>query len=260
MHYYKFNIADYRKDTGHLTTLEHGIYRQLIDWHYLDEKPIPEETQVVCRRLRLVSESELLGLQNVLNDFFELTPKGYVQRRIVVEIADYHEQADKNKANGKLGGRPKKTQVVSSGLPDESQNNPNHKPLTINHKPKNTVMTPPNGVSDIVWQDFVKHRKAKRAQITERVISDIATQAKLAGWTLEAALSETTIRNWQTFKAAWVEQKTIQQKFDVARTTVPARQGRDPALVKAENDFANAKPPSLEVLAKMAELRKTAVR
>ena len=38
MHYYKFNIADYRKDTGHLSTIEHGIYRQLIDWYYLDEQ------------------------------------------------------------------------------------------------------------------------------------------------------------------------------------------------------------------------------
>ena len=39
MHYYQFNIADYRKDTGFLTYEEHGIYRQLIDQYHLDEKP-----------------------------------------------------------------------------------------------------------------------------------------------------------------------------------------------------------------------------
>ena len=61
MHYYKFNIADYRKDTGHLSTLEHGIYRQLIDWQYLDEKPIPLETQVVSRRLRLGSDDKTIN-------------------------------------------------------------------------------------------------------------------------------------------------------------------------------------------------------
>lgn len=91
MHYYKFNIADYRKDTGHLSTLEHGIYRQLIDWYYLDEKPIPTETQVVARRLRLGSEVDMHSLQMVLSDFFELTKNGYVHKRIEVEIKDYHE-------------------------------------------------------------------------------------------------------------------------------------------------------------------------
>jgi uncharacterized protein YdaU (DUF1376 family) len=138
MHYYKFNIADYRKDTGHLSTIEHGIYRQLIDWYYLDETPIPLETQVVSRRLRLASEVEILSLKNVLSDYFKESKLGYVHKRIDVDIADYHEQAEKNKNNGKLGGRPKKTQSVISGLPDESQNNPNHKPLTINHKPRDT--------------------------------------------------------------------------------------------------------------------------
>ena len=135
MHYYKFNIADYRKDTGHLSTIEHGIFRQLIDWYYLDEQPISLETQVVSRRLRLGSD-DLIFLENVLSDFFQKTAKGYVHKRIEFEIREYHEQAEKNKANGKRGGRPKKTQSVISGLPDESQNNPKHKPETNNHKPK----------------------------------------------------------------------------------------------------------------------------
>lgn len=135
MHYYKFNIADYRKDTAHLTIIEHGIYRQLIDWYYLDEKPIPSETQVVSRRLRLGLESEIQALQNVLSDFFQTTKNGYVHKRIEVDIKDYQEQVAKNQANGKRGGRPKKTQSVIDGLPDESQKNPNQEPLTINHKP-----------------------------------------------------------------------------------------------------------------------------
>jgi uncharacterized protein YdaU (DUF1376 family) len=143
MHYYKFNIADYRKDTGHLSTIEHGIYRQLIDWYYLDEQPIPEETQVVLRRLRLGSD-EAVFLQNVLSDFFVLGKAGYTHKRIEVEIKDYSEQAEKNKNNGKLGGRPKKTQSVYSGFPDESKNNPNHKPLTINQEP-NISICPPSG-------------------------------------------------------------------------------------------------------------------
>ena len=134
MHYYKFNIADYRKDTGHLSTIEHGIYRQLIDWYYLDEQPIPTETHVIARRLRL-GKDEIKLLENVLADFFVLSEAGYKHKRIDAEINDYHAQAEKNQRNGKLGGRPKKTQSVISGNPEESQNNPNHKPLTINQEP-----------------------------------------------------------------------------------------------------------------------------
>jgi uncharacterized protein YdaU (DUF1376 family) len=211
MHYYKFNIADYRKDTGHLSTIEHGIYRQLIDWYYLDEQPIPEENQVVIRRLRLGSD-EVKYLQNVLSDFFVLGKTGYTHKRIAVEIKDYSEQAEKNKNNGKLGGRPKKTQVVIDGLSDESENNPNHKPLTTNHKPvKNiaTVVAPPEGVSDSVWQEFVSHRKSKKARVTQLVIDGIQKEASIAGWSLEDALKETIVRNWQSFKADWVKDENL---------------------------------------------------
>ncbi len=86
MHYYQFNIADYRKDTTHLSRLEHSIYRDLIDMYYLDEKPIQLETSSVMRRLRLVSEEEAKALENVLSDFFERTPQGYAQKRIQSEI------------------------------------------------------------------------------------------------------------------------------------------------------------------------------
>lgn len=131
MHYYKFHIGDYRRDTGHLSPIEHYIYRQLIDWYYLEEKPIPTETQTVLRRLSLGNEHEP-ELLNVLSDFFEKTRNGYKKPRIDEEIKTYKEKCKHNKSVGKQGGRPKKnpdkTQTVS-------KNNPNHKPLTINHKP-----------------------------------------------------------------------------------------------------------------------------
>lgn len=137
MHYYQFNIADYRKDTVHLSPIEHYIYRTLIDWYYLDELPITKETQVVMRRLSLDFSLEQ-NVLNVLKDFFTETEKGWEHKRIRMEIKDYHEMVEKNQLNGKLGGRPKKTQVVSSGLPSETQNNPsvtltnNQKPITNN--------------------------------------------------------------------------------------------------------------------------------
>ena len=134
MHYYQFNVADYRKDTVHLTPTEHYVYRTLIDWYYLDETPIPIETDWVLRRLRLGFDNEE-NLLNVLTDFFKKESDGWHHVRIDNEIVAYHANAIKNKANGMLGGRPKKTQSVTFGLPDETQVKGNQELITNNHKP-----------------------------------------------------------------------------------------------------------------------------
>lgn len=140
MHYYQFNIADYRKDTAHLKPIEHYIYRTLIDWCYLDESPIPKETQTVLRRLGLGTEDEP-NVKNVLSDFFYLTDSGWVHKRIEQEIIEYHTKCETNSTNGKKGGRPKKTQSVNFANPIESEKKPNQEPLTNNHKPEDITHT-----------------------------------------------------------------------------------------------------------------------
>jgi hypothetical protein len=114
----------------------------------------------------------------------------------------------------------------------------------------------PEGVSPEVWDTFVKQRKASRAVITESVIKTITAEATKAGWTLEQALSECAARGWRGFKAEWVMPKA--NPADNIRLTVPASNEPDPALEKIKADDKKAVPPSLEVLAKMAQLRKSA--
>lgn len=143
MHYYSFNIKDYRKDTQHLKPMEHYIYRMLIDLYYMDEKPIPKRTQWVMRRLMLDNPEHENMLKNVLDDFFYECDEGFKHKRIDCEITKYHGNAQKNRENGKKGGRPRKnnpeiTQSVTDGLPLESQNNPNQEPITINQEPLTT--------------------------------------------------------------------------------------------------------------------------
>lgn len=98
----------------------------------------------------------------------------------------------------------------------------------------------PEGVSLEVWESFVKQRKARKAQITDRVMNSIKEQAKIAGWTLENALSEIVIRNWQTFKADWVVTKP--NPADIARVTVPPSKKADEALIKILEDEKKAAP------------------
>lgn len=74
-----------------------------------------------------------------------------------------------------------------------------------NIKPKKSekLKMPPD-VSEGVWEDFVKHRKAKRAPVTETVINSIRREALKIAWTLDKALAEVCARGWQGFKAEWI--------------------------------------------------------
>ena len=138
MHYYNHNIADYRKDTAHLSLLEHGIYRQLVDTYYLDEKPI--ETKSVIRRLSIRTEEEKTALENVFSDFFAPSECGnfHYHKRCDDEIEKYQAKKETAKANGSKGGRPKKpkkTQSVNSANPEKTGPKANQEPITNNHKP-----------------------------------------------------------------------------------------------------------------------------
>jgi hypothetical protein len=120
---------------------------------------------------------------------------------------------------------------------------------------RTTSVAPPSGVSNSVWQEFKSLRKAKRAPITQRAIDAISSEAQKIGWTLEKALEECVVRGWQAFKADWVVKPN---PADIVRLTVPSKNEPDAALEKIKADDLKAAPIPLDVLVKMAELRRKA--
>ncbi|WP_180011267.1 MULTISPECIES: YdaU family protein [Acinetobacter] len=152
MHKYLHHIGDFMRDTVHLTALEECFYRRALDFYYLNEGPLPKETQSVFRRLRALTDEEKQAVLNVLSDFFTEEDDGFHNKRCDSEIKGYKENVQKNRENGKKGGRPpkkkedsnpnesdfvdsenpEKTQSVILGCENETQKNLNHKPLTNN--------------------------------------------------------------------------------------------------------------------------------
>jgi len=265
MHYYPHHIGDYKSATAHLTNEEDLAYRRLLEMYYDTESFIPLETQWVARRLRVGTDA----LQSVLKDFFVHTEEGWKHARCDLVIREYHEMAERNRRNGKLGGRPKSSkhgaenpvgyQSVPSGIPVETHSKANQepKPKTKNQlKDSATVVAPPDGVSSEVWSEFVKQRKMKKAQITGLVLMGIQREADKAGFTLENALREVVLRGWTSFKAEWVAEKPVaNHRKDVVFTTVPSSMERDPALVKLDEDRKKVAPPNPEILAKLRAIR-----
>lgn len=213
MHYYQKNIADYRKDTAHLTLLEHGLYNQVIDSYYLDEKPI--KTQSVIRRLSIKTEDELLALDNILNDFFVPSDCGefWIHKRIDSEILKYKAKAEIAKANGSKGGRPakpKKTQRVNLANQEKTGSKANQEPRTNNQEPiyseKKKRFSPPTEqeVTDFMislnWPDD--------NGATARAMIDYYAQQ---GWRLS---NGNMMKDWNAAARGWLRN---QQKWDAKR-------------------------------------------
>lgn len=162
MHHYPHHIGDYTKDTMHLSPLEHGVYRLLMDAYYATEKPLPGDFLAVCRIARSVSQDEQAAVRTVLAGFFTETPEGYRNKRIDIELTSYWARADANRANGKNGGRPRnptETQSVSQSVSEDepkakAKPNPkitltnNQEPITKTTKAKATRLPDGFAVSD----------------------------------------------------------------------------------------------------------------
>lgn len=151
MHYYKFNISDWALSTSHLSEIEELVYFRLMNFYYDTEQPIPKETHSVIRRLRLGNHSDTVAL--ILSEFFHETEKGWEHSRINEVIETYHETAEKNKLNGKKGGRPRANKGQKpNGLPMGSQTEPKHnlnqELLTINQEPLTNIKDGQSGKPD----------------------------------------------------------------------------------------------------------------
>jgi len=137
MNYYQFHVGDYISHTAHLDPIEDIAFRRLLDLYYQSESAIPNETQMVSKRIRMGSYADVVA--SVLSEFFCLQEDNcWHHGRCDKEIAAYQAKAERNRQVGKLGGRPvsakqnpEETQMVISGNPNET--------LTKNQEPVTSI-------------------------------------------------------------------------------------------------------------------------
>jgi uncharacterized protein YdaU (DUF1376 family) len=135
MHYFQHNIADYRKDTSHLSLLEHGCYRQLLDQYYLNEQPLPLDESKLFRLLSARTNDEKQAIKNVLQDFFYETENGFIHKRCDLEIQIYHDRIENASKAGRASANRRLTNVQQefNDCSTTVQLTNNHKPITNNH-------------------------------------------------------------------------------------------------------------------------------
>ena len=233
MHYYTFNIGDYRRDTSHLTLLEHGIYRQLIDTYYLSEKPLDKDLSALMRSHCVRSAEEMQALENVLKDFFEVSDEGYFHKGCDRNIAAYAKKSRMASASAKV----RWSQSHANALPTDSDRNANgmltnnHKPITNNQEPiKKSMQRGTRLPTDLElpddWAIFCKQERPELvprevfAGFRDYWVAQPGTKGTKTDW---FATWRNWVRNQRTAKAAREMSVTERNKQDMINRLFPNR-------------------------------------
>lgn len=94
MHHFPFHIGDYAAATKHLSWDEDLAYRRLLDWYYVNERPLPVDLVRVCRLVIADTDERKAAVTAVLYEFFEETPQGWRHVRCDEEIERMREKQD----------------------------------------------------------------------------------------------------------------------------------------------------------------------
>lgn len=141
MNYYPFHIGDFSKDAAHLSLKEEGVYRRLIDMYYSTEKLLPLDMRAITRFIRARGEEELV--EEILEEFFTKTSKGFRHTRIEKELKKYKEKSKKASKSAKARwNKPSKEtekpcERNANASETHNEGNANQEPITNNQEPNN---------------------------------------------------------------------------------------------------------------------------
>jgi uncharacterized protein YdaU (DUF1376 family) len=170
MFYYQHHIGDYRRDTGHLTLLEHGIYRQLLDHYYISEKPLDANAmRLVC--VRTTDECEAYA--RVLADFFVERDGVYFHKRCDHEIDKFKGKSAKAMTSAKARwNKNNDLGIDANALPTHTEGNANQ----LTNKPINQL-TNKESTSDA--------SRPTPARKKVPLPSDFAVSPRVSAWATE---------------------------------------------------------------------------
>lgn len=243
MHYYQFNIGDYKSHTEHLSEMEDLAYRRLLDWYYLHEFPIPLDVQETARQIRMRSHCECIAM--VLREFFEETENGWIHHRANRELEKAGEKSSKASESAKA-----RWNKHANALRTQSESNATHNTRhitqdTVDKRSPNGSRLPQDWTLPEDWKAFCQ------AERPDLVPSEVA--ARFSDYWHGVAGAKGRKADWAATWRNWVRGEKKIVATAVQQVTVPAKQGIDPALAKiiAEQNIVKPMPP--EIRAKLRQ-------
>ncbi|EKN3736511.1 TPA: hypothetical protein ACPZQZ_001274 [Yersinia enterocolitica] len=100
----------------------------------------------------------------------------------------------------------------------------------------------PMAVSPEIWEDYLTHRKAKRAPMTQTVVNMLAKElnkAAGAGWSVDDSLAEAMAAGWQGFKFEWLQNRSRPQNQGAGNTSMSRQEALEAHNARVADDFVN---------------------
>jgi len=181
MHYYQFNIGDYKSHTSGLSPIEDIAYRRLLDLYYLNERPFNGCSTDVARDIGMREYTD--EVEYILNKFFPLDGDQWVNKRAEEEIRIYRMKKKTASKAGKASGKARRSKANERVFNSVEPTN-NHKPITI-----------PLDINPTSWEEFEQHRKEMRQPLTELARTKAQNIIKGLSFEDQAEVINNTIQN-----------------------------------------------------------------
>ena len=204
MHYFQFNIKDYHFATKHFNYVEHGAYLVLMSVLYETEKPLTANIYELIKTCMARNEEEINAIKYILENFFIKTEDGYVQKRAMAELDKYKSNGEKrSKASHVRWAKHKNKDLDANAMQVNSTSNANQETQTIKQE-IDTPFVKPLDVSQNIWEEYMRLRKAQNKPISELNIKAFRREAARAGITLNGVLTHCVENSWISFKSEWL--------------------------------------------------------
>ncbi len=208
--WYAHNIAKYERKTAHLSMLQHGAYRLLLDHYYRTAAPLPAKLEQVHRICRAVAEEEQQAVAAVLDEFFELKGDGWHNQTADEELEKMAELSKKRSNSAKKRHASAADDHASEHAIEDANADAHAGPIA------NTLNTQPIPVQNQkeITSFVVGRGRAGKGDVTIEDPNDrlaifqkkIAQELGKNGWTIVAAAADPTNPNYdqalQACKAA----------------------------------------------------------
>ncbi len=214
MNYYAFHIGDYASATAHLTPLEDIAYRRLLDRYYMGERALTSDLADLCRLTRMQSECERIAVAVVVKEFFLCEDGKLISIRAEKELAAFAGKSSKAKASAKARWDKEKTDANALRTQSEGNAPNNQEPIPRTNKEKKRTSAPvilvslsdlqKDGLNETLANEWLEHRKRKKANLTMRAWDSIKAEAVAARYSPAQAVAKALDRGWTSFEAAWV--------------------------------------------------------
>lgn len=208
MNFYKFHLGDYYKKTNHLSMLEDGAYRRLMDAIYLREGPLPAEKEQIYRLVRAFTKAEKIAVDTVLREFFESSDAGYTNARCDEELGRIRTKSAK--ASQSASTRWSTANASSDAMRTHSDGNASHKPLANS---SSSAREPVTGKHRAIALTLLDRGKASISGWERKFLEDLCGKPSISAKmqaTLDTIASKVGV-NSDAIMAEW------RNRLDVAR-------------------------------------------